>query len=50
MAGGGAAQHTTGASQEMTQAGPDTALAEKATPISSVCSHDTSATTSLIAV
>jgi len=43
MAGGGAAQHTTGASQEMTQAGPDTALAEETTLIPSVSPHDTSA-------
>ena len=41
MAGGGAAQHTTGASQEMTQEGPDVALAEDEAQIPLVSPHDT---------
>jgi len=41
MAGGGAGQHTTRASKEMTQEAPDIALAEEETPILSVSLHDT---------
>jgi len=41
MTGGGAGQHTTGASKEMTQEGPDVALAEEETQIPSVSPHDT---------
>jgi len=41
MAGGGAGQHTKGASKETTQEGPDIALAEEETPIPSVSPHDT---------
>jgi len=41
MVGGGAGQHTTGASKEMTQEGPDIALAEEETLIPSVSPHDT---------
>ena len=41
MVGGGAGQHTTGASKEMTQEGPDVALAEEETQIPSVSPHNT---------
>jgi len=41
MTGGGAWQHTTGASKEMTQKGPDIALAEEETQIPLVSPHDT---------
>jgi len=43
MTGRGEAQYTTGASQEMTQSGPDIALAEEATLDPSVSPHDMSA-------
>jgi len=41
MAGGGAGQHTTGTSKEMTQEGPDIAFADEGPQIPSVSTNDT---------